>query len=345
MKHWDEVTSLALTADDKTLISGGTDGTVKFWDTSTGRLQFDAPFRAGLSFPARVQTVALSPDGKTLAIGGDDVGVGIYDMASGKHRGSLIGGSGGTILAWSPDGLLLASASCAGDGTVDLWDPFALEHLRHFGKHDSPVRTVAFDTPGELLASASDNGTVKIWDVKTGAERRSFNDPSGFAWGMAFCPDGRLLVTSASHTAINCFDPKAGELLQTFKGKTGHYRVVAGLSNGEIAAIGYGVEFFDEQTYEVHRHIDCASDPLGSATRSRDGRILSAGSYDGFIWMWNIETSKPVLEHRGHQAKIHAIAVSSVSPDSSTIASASIDGTVRLWDPVTSREVTVHGPA
>jgi WD40 repeat protein len=63
--HKQIVTSLAFSHDGATLASGSADGTVRFWDTASGRPR--ACFAWGMG---NVQSVAFAPDGLTAAAGG-----------------------------------------------------------------------------------------------------------------------------------------------------------------------------------------------------------------------------------------------------------------------------------
>lgn len=59
-------------------------------------------------------------------------------------------------------------------------------------------------------------------------------------------------------------------------------------------------------------------------------RALSAGGGD--VWLWDLDSGKPVHLFKGHKAEISALALSS---DGKWAASASSDRTVRLWNLVT----------
>src|SRR5262249_16049675 len=65
-------------------------------------------------------------------------------------------------IAWSPDGLMLASPSA--DETIRLWDAANGNCLHQLGGHNSMVTCVAFDSTGRTLASGDDDGTIKLWD-------------------------------------------------------------------------------------------------------------------------------------------------------------------------------------
>ncbi len=113
---------LVFSPDNLTLVSGGSDGTVRLWQTATGTsiATLDA-------HTSSVSALTFSPDGSVLASAGnyqikDDYynGLRLWDAKTGKSLSNLTGHSQAvTEMLFSPDGSLIASASA--DGTVWLW--------------------------------------------------------------------------------------------------------------------------------------------------------------------------------------------------------------------------------
>jgi WD40 repeat protein len=65
------------TSDDKWIVSGSTDRTIKIWDAASGSLTTTLSGHA-----TAVSVLAISPDGKYLASGGADGEIRIWDAAS-----------------------------------------------------------------------------------------------------------------------------------------------------------------------------------------------------------------------------------------------------------------------
>src|SRR5689334_25055900 len=81
----------------------------------------------------------------------------------------VLRGSGGWIdrIAWSPDGLYIASPS--EDTNIYIWDVQSETVVHDLDGHDGEVCVVAWSPVGKRLASAFCDQTTRIRDAKTGA--------------------------------------------------------------------------------------------------------------------------------------------------------------------------------
>jgi WD40 repeat protein len=84
--HTNDVSSIAITADGKTLVSGSSDKTIKLWDLATGKERATLKQHRGL-----LDVVALSPDGKTGASGGRDRTTKLWDLETELEQATLEG--------------------------------------------------------------------------------------------------------------------------------------------------------------------------------------------------------------------------------------------------------------
>jgi hypothetical protein len=73
------------------------------------------------------------------------------------------------LLAFSPNGKLLAAANTYQSGQVWLWEVASGLPVHKFAGHPRPVRCLAFSRDGARLVSGSKDTTALVWDLTFGA--------------------------------------------------------------------------------------------------------------------------------------------------------------------------------
>jgi WD40 repeat protein len=200
------VTAVAFSADGSTLASGGAGPSVRLWNPRTGRP--GRTLRAGslglstaLAKGEGVRTlIALSPDGRTVATCCTSPGYGerpvkLWDTHTGRLQRTLSRSqSAGQVLAFSPDGSMLASS---GRGkAIALWDVRTGKLVRELRGHIHPAHSVAFAPDKRTLVTGNDYRTLMHWDVGSGKLRGTLMTfPAGQGGGAAddwaaFTPEG-----------------------------------------------------------------------------------------------------------------------------------------------------------
>src|SRR5262249_40657889 len=108
--------SVMFSPDRKTLITVGTQGTVRLWDAGSGK-----ELKRYAGDGNWTQSASLSPDGKILASAHQDQMVRLRDLATGKTLQQFRGQQGGWIscVAFSPDGCIVASGDQM--GMIRFW--------------------------------------------------------------------------------------------------------------------------------------------------------------------------------------------------------------------------------
>lgn len=178
--------------DDRKIVSGSGDQTIKVWDIETARcLQ---TLQGHLSF-----IYCLQYDQNTVVSGsgGMDKTLKIWDLRSGSCLATLEGHTA-TIMSLLFKDNLLASGSF--DKTVKLWDLRARKSTHTLVGHSSAVGAVHFrSASSRKLVSGSHDNTVKVWDVKTGTLEHTLSAHNGVVVGVQVTDDG-LLSCSVDRT-------------------------------------------------------------------------------------------------------------------------------------------------
>jgi WD40 repeat protein len=123
----------------------------------------------------------------------------LWNLADGSLVRTFAGHTNGTgMLAFSPDGAVLASGGQFNDGSVKLWNLSSGTPTLLSG-HVGGVRALAFNMTGGLLASAgrTDN-LVRVWQTASGALVCSLTNLSRGARSLGFYPSGALLAAGGT---------------------------------------------------------------------------------------------------------------------------------------------------
>ena len=193
------VTSLAISADSKTLVSQMLGRQFHVWDMVAGKELRQFPGCLG-----GCMNTALSPDGQIVADGDQTGVVHLWETATGKERCHFEGLRQVAAVAFSPDGKRLAAG---GGDEVRVWDLTTGKELRQLpGFGINQVLSVAFSPDGRTLASVGGNQPVWIWEVASGKVRSKFEGHRGYIRTATFSRDGRRLATGGYDTTVLVWD-------------------------------------------------------------------------------------------------------------------------------------------
>ena len=127
--HSTWVNAIGFSNDSRVAVTGGCDGKLTWWDTSS---ETPSVIR---TVPAHgtqwVRSIAVSPDGKTLASGGNDNRVRLWNLADGVLIREMTGHLKQIYsVAWHPSGQFLLSGDLG--GSIRQWDAATGAEVRVF---------------------------------------------------------------------------------------------------------------------------------------------------------------------------------------------------------------------
>ena len=223
--------------------------------------------------------IAHSPDGALLAVP-SSIGVWLYDAKTGAEVNLLTGHSDRVYaVAFSPDGLTLASGGGSRDKTVRLWNVRTGTHLHTLEGHTSPVKSVAFSPDGLTLASGGSwrDNTVRLWDVLTGTHLHTLEGHTHSVESVVWSPDGSILASGGDDHTVRLWDVREGEPLHALKGNTRSTTVAFSKDGQTLAGGGGNIRLWDVRTGEFLHSLEERSGGVNCISFSPDGLTLASG--------------------------------------------------------------------
>ena len=287
--HTGPIWSIAFDPTGRRLTTASWDKTVKVWAAEQPQALRMPPGLEGFS-------VRFSPDGSYLGSGGK--GVALLKVGSAEPAFCLPDyRNGDTLLAWSPNGRLLAAGG--GDQLVTLWEAGSWRKLTVLKGHLDTVASLAFSPDSRTLASGgpANDPKIRLWDVAQKRERLVVQMRKSSIGSLVFTPDGRGLL-SGSFREIVCLDPETGRE-QWCLPEDGHTLALS--PDGRLLAAktkdAVSVRLIDLATKQVKWTVRAHNDTIYGVTFSPDGRTIASASWDGTAKLWSVATGQEIFRY------------------------------------------------
>ncbi len=266
------------------------------WDAGTGQ-EKQSIYALG------IQDTVFSPDGRRLALGAGD-STRIVDLASGEtilRLPAMTSGAG--YLAFSPDGLQLATVDY-NNNAIRIWDvsdlPSAGTLLLEL---PGQVGQVTFSPDGKKLATLGTDGSPQIWKVSSGAELLTLPKGEFSGDGLVFSQDGATLAAVGPEVGL--------------------------------------VTLYETQSGKPIATLCCHADIVWTIDTSPDGALLATASSDGTAKIWDAWTGRELFTLSGQMGSLQYLAFSPecAAPTQAPFTgcgrylyTVSIDGKLKKWD-------------
>lgn len=306
-----DITHASFRPDSQAIVTADIEGNITVWDFTNPRV-VPTPMRFTPQVSS-IGTLAFSSNGSTLASISfelSDLNVHLWNLQTPRVPAVLLAGhnSGLRDLAFSPDGLFLASAG--EDKTVRLWSlappvtaPFVLET-------DSSLSQVEMSANGQVVTALSDDNKLYFGNIAD----------EGSSLQIVEIPQEE----QDSGDTTTAFNAAAGLLASTNVLGTDIY-VWQAQSEQPTPSLLHTL--IGHQAYIVAMAI------------STDGHYLASASDDGVVFLWDLTASPPVaVSLGGNDFPVYLLAF---SPHTQWLA-ASDNETIYLWNLGDPLVVTNH---
>lgn len=338
--------------DGRTLVTGGWNRTIRFWQTDTGAPRPTADGQPQeLKQEGWILSLAISPDGKTIASGSGDNTARLWDFETGKPR---LDPRHGEIIKLSHDGIVDGVAfsgdstkvlTGSRDNTASVWDVKTGHRIGESLRHDDWVHCVAFHPDTDEPITGSQDRSVRLWRNQPLELVRSLKS-GGTVLAVAISPDGKTIATSGG-TFAYLWNAKSGEPLQRDAdgnpvGLKHQYRVrgLAFSPNSKILLTCSG-DFESSKEHGAAHFFRVSSgeqlappiehkSPVNAIAYHPNGKSIMTRSVST-VELWNVDPiESPVLATRTLHFGYGTAGV--FSPNGKVVFSGSGGQTARLWN-------------
>ena len=298
--HREMITAIAITEDQRFLISVSWDRTLKIWDFARGTL-----INTVEAHDQGILALAVTGNGDYhLATGGFDQTVKLWTLASDAsnlelnqiflgHLGSIHG------LDFAPRWHFLVSGSY--DQTLKQWN--LEQETEEFSSYDSlgAIYALAVAPNQDFIAAAGGDGTVTLWQLGSGAKIAVLSGNVSSVQSLAIAADSQIIAAGCVDGTVKIwqYDPE----------KSGHFAPIRVINahNGQVTSLVFAEE----------------------------GQWLFTGGTDGEIKIWLANYQQAIATLSATNERSSPISSLVLSPDYCHLAAAAADGSITIWENIT----------
>ena len=321
--HSQSIRCLAITNDNKYLISGSDDTTLRVWKIPE---MYQITVLPG--HKSRITCIAITIDCKYLVSGSNDNTIRIWNLDTYNQTSLItIENAYSSCITISKDAKLIISGLRT---NINIWDFFS-NALEAELECNSQVTVVEVTNNNEYIVSGSFDNNIRIWNLKHKTQEFIYNGHESFIMSLILSNDDQYVI-SRSHdkiiiiwrlydqqqvTAINCGYGDYGNLFIT---NDSNYIILYGKNNTIMTwDINKAIQVDELQ---LNYHNTCFA-------LCKNNEYLYTCSDKGYLIQWNFKEKIKIASAHGHRDKVLALEFSS---DKCFAVSGGRDHTIRVWN-------------
>ncbi len=234
------------------------------------------------------------------------------------------------VIAWSPDGLHIATAS--NDDIVHVWNAKSMTEFAVLKPHYGKVRGIAWSPDGQYIATACDDKVIRLWKADGIGEPVLLTGHVGELLGVAWSPGGERIVSASADKTARVWNANGSGESIVLKGHEGWVLSVAWSPDGKrimTASQDNTARIWNSDGSGNGIVVQGHDQSVSSAAWSPDGTRIVTTSVDKTARVWNINEINKSAEFTEHEG---AVLFAAWSPDGRRIVTTSGDHTARVWN-------------
>lgn len=300
--HQYTVYCIDISEDNKYLVSGGWDNTVKIWDYKNAKEIQSYDYHKDM-----IRELCFSPDNSMIASASRDNTIKVTTLSNGDVRTitneyepnieDYFRDSYFNSLTFTPD-IKQIVFTLAGRNDIFFWDIESNSLSDKIIGPESGMKEIEISHNGNFIAGISGENSIIIWDQNTKKQVSTLRGHAGSAGTLCFSKDDKYLVSGGG---MNVSGRKPME----------HYNLLIwDVARAELKSVLSG-------------HVDVVK----KVKFTPDGKYIASASEDNSVRLWDVHTSKQVWKYESDCYFLSC----AISPDGKYLAASSRDETIKIW--------------
>ncbi|KAK6153502.1 hypothetical protein DH2020_013141 [Rehmannia glutinosa] len=283
-----------------------------------------------------------------------DNSISIHDAVSPSNAPKFLRNhrEGVTALALSPNSTCLASGSL--DHSVKLYKFPGGDFETNITRFTLPIRAVAFNKSGTILAAAGDDEGIKLVNTIDGTIARVLKGHKGSVTSLAFDPKSEYLASLDSVGTVIYWELQSGSTLHVLKhiapnngSDVSVMNILAWSPDGEMLAVPglkNDVVMYDRDTAE--KLFSLRGDhlqPICFLSWSPNGKYMATSGLDRQILIWDVDKKQDIERQKFNEC----ISCMAWKPHGNALAVIDVMGKYGVWEsavPLTMKSPTEDIP-
>ncbi|KAJ1760868.1 hypothetical protein LPJ77_001707 [Coemansia sp. RSA 2523] len=257
-----------------------------------------------------VHSIAISSSGELLAVGGQSTTVKVFDAETGEGVFSLTGClKAVNHVEISTDNTMLLAASS--DHTARIWRLDTGRHLKSLTGHIGSIMVAKFNHDASRVFTYSQDRTIKVWDTQRGLCIKTLFMESSCHDFTLLDSAGSRIATAHVNNAVRIWDTASGkrvreatlhkeQVMSVWASATGT-RILTNSYDGTLKLVSTDtldvITVMSAPGYRPSRN-------WARASLSPDERYAMAGSIDGRLFVWDVNSGDLVRTLDIHKSAV-----------------------------------------
>ncbi|CAL5984381.1 WD40_repeat protein [Hexamita inflata] len=330
--HTDTVITAIFSQDDKYVLSGGDDKTVRVWDVKTG-----AAIQTIEGHTDSVYLILYNPDFSCFATASEDKTVKLWNAQTYGLINTFKGHNSGVFsVSFSQNGEQMASGS--GDGKIKLWNVQSGDQLKTIDAHTRTVVGLQISKDNATIVSGSGDTFIRFWCTESSPLIKSIGGHADEIQSVIFSHDYKFIVSCSSDKTVKLWNSNDGTLIKTLEGENDNEIWSISLSpDDKLLLAGSAdstVKLWDIASGKCIKTIKLNGD-VWAVDFHNDGNQFAVGCHDGSVQIWTISGNEPEQTILYNNEDSEPVRCVKYSNDCKLLAFGGDDTNVYVCDPAT----------